>query len=260
MALPLLAPLISGAASIFGGMLEKKGAEDQNQAQIASAREQMDFQERMSNTSHQRQVDDLRKAGLNPILSSRLGGASSPGGAQPNIVNTMAGLGNSARSVGDKMYNFNVQKETVQNMSLQNDLLKEQIQQAQINNARSGLLTPAYDKGGELINKIVSGIDRLVGDRGGDIMKDVGDLVSPAGTENTPSSARAVVRRVLENSPIAGSEASKFIKGEKGFIKSLKDANPTKANKLTEEDIKRYGLRHGYNQYKAQKYLRSKYK
>lgn len=42
---------------------------------------QREWQEEMSNSSHQREVKDLRAAGLNPILSARLGGASTPPGA-----------------------------------------------------------------------------------------------------------------------------------------------------------------------------------
>lgn len=50
------------------------------------AQRQMDFQERMANTAHQREIADLAAAGLNPVLSGTGGaGASTPSGAMARI-------------------------------------------------------------------------------------------------------------------------------------------------------------------------------
>lgn len=74
----------------------------QNQANLNNswsaeqAQKQMDFQERMSNTAHLREIADLKSAGLNPVLSAKLGGASTPSGASAtadsSIISSMATL------------------------------------------------------------------------------------------------------------------------------------------------------------------------
>lgn len=88
--------LITGGTALVGGILgnqanasntaaaNAQSAANQasaNKANLQSVREQMQFQERMSNSAYQRSMNDMRTAGLNPMLAFSQGGASSPAGA-----------------------------------------------------------------------------------------------------------------------------------------------------------------------------------
>lgn len=106
---PLTAALVMGGVSAVGAHLSSQNAANQASQ---SADRQMQFQERMSNTSYTRQVQDLKDAGLNPNLAYPGGGASSPSGAAmtSDHPNPLEQLGSSA----------------IQTVSLKKDLAKKQ--------------------------------------------------------------------------------------------------------------------------------------
>lgn len=94
----LMPSLLGAGATLGAGYMGMKGQQSANEAGLASAREQMVFQERMSGSAHQREVADLKAAGLNPILSAGGGGASSPGGASFSPENEAAPLAGAVQS------------------------------------------------------------------------------------------------------------------------------------------------------------------
>jgi len=97
------AALIGTAAQMGGAYLGYKGQQEANQTNRAIANQQMDFQSGMSNTAYQRATQDMRAAGLNPMLAYSQGGASAPQGASAVMQNEMEGLGQSAKTMFDQV-------------------------------------------------------------------------------------------------------------------------------------------------------------
>jgi hypothetical protein len=97
-----------GSLAMAGaGYLGQSGA---NASNMQIAQNQMNFQKEMSNTSYQRAVEDMKKAGLNPMLAYSQGGASTPQGATTRVESKTAGAIQAAQQAQQIQSNVDLQR------------------------------------------------------------------------------------------------------------------------------------------------------
>lgn len=133
-------PIIGDA---FGAQQNRQFQAEQASAKMsfedAQALRQMQFQERMSSTAHQRQVADLKKAGLNPVLSANSGAAMAQGASATGAMGSGDSRSTSqgANDLMKSMYKMERQKGQAE-IDLNKEMKKtqEKLQQVHANNAK----------------------------------------------------------------------------------------------------------------------------
>lgn len=112
-------------ASLLGGLF-------QNAANSRMMKRLMRWQERMSNTAVQRRMEDMRKAGINPVLAARFD-ASTPAGAMATMHNAgKAAVEGGAAGVTSALAIVR-QKQELRNMIAQEDATRASAESSRAN-------------------------------------------------------------------------------------------------------------------------------
>jgi hypothetical protein len=180
--------LISGGMGMIGNEMSSKHTLEMMQAQQR-------FQKKMSDTAHQREVKDLKAAGLNPILSAGGQGATVPPAAIGTSPDYGSTLGNMVSKGVSSALAYNQIKETKARAEMQKveaTLSREMLKYFKEN--------PTLKKtilGGMLGSKAgISNIGALVGTV--DTMK---NTLSPKGTDAKSQSTLMKPMRIPKKSP-----------------------------------------------------------
>ena len=226
---------IAGAAASIGGNIysakqnqkySKRLLNIQNQFNAEEAEKQRNWEEKMANTAHQREMSDLEKAGLNPVLSANSGAVTPTGATASSGQQSAARMAN----LGDTMLNTYNAYLTAKKIGLDEEKTPSEIKKnvAEAKNAtaqavRKNILTPSekkqIDTNVEVLEAEKMKNKAQVGALNSQSAKNMAEIAL-IGTEKAKKEAETQT----ENELRGGRKWGQYIDNAKNIVNGLKDA------------------------------------
>lgn len=161
----IIAAAITGGLGLAGDMFSANSAADANSANAWEADTNRQFQERMARNKHQYEVEDLKAAGLNPLLSVNAG-SNIPSGSMANYQ-PVRSFGETALSGISTASSVMLNKELIKTQRTQQDLNSASAI-ATLVNADKNSLSGAVNKNlTNLLNFFIDGAKNAISSAGG---------------------------------------------------------------------------------------------
>jgi hypothetical protein len=220
-------PISAGAGTLAGAGISTLGGIISSGYNVHESRQNRRFQRNMANTAHQREMADLKKAGINPLLTAKLGGASTPSGSTSNIQNPASGASEAGSAYAQYLLNKKLNQKQIEKIDseiITNSALAlkylEETEGQDIHNTKTGVLTPAYKEAGKIINKgtsALSTVETSAKESAGIIKNRIKTINSSSKARSTAEKANRRARNILE----ARYKAGKITKQQ--YQKALKN-------------------------------------